>query len=619
MKFYPYGRYACPIGFSSIGIAVSLAVFAISPCGAFAANQTWSNTGSVSANWSETTNWGGATAPGATSGSASVDFATFNTAAGTYGTSANPIIIDSGCNIKGIISDTNAGNYTIGTISGNALNMTAGSTIQILSTLSTNNATITINAPLLMYGGLAISNIAPNGSNKIVIGGTISAASSGSRTLSISSNGTNSTNINEITGLISNGNGTVSVTQTTAGGIWYLTNNANSFTGNLSVQAGFMYVTSIGDQGVASSVGSGTTINLGSSTSTANFYFTGIGQTTNRTINLAGTTGGAKISANNASGLLKFTSDFTATGSGVKMLTLQGTGAGGAEVAGRIVDSASGSTSVTKSDAGTWTLSGNNTYSGATTVSAGILVFQNKATRAGGSLVSVAAAGTVGLGVGGGGVTDYTDAEVASLFNSTLSGFTLDAASSIAIDTTAGNFNQSTALTASRALTKLSNNTLTLSGNNSYSGTTTISAGTLEIGSAGRLGGGNYSQNITNNGAFIYSGANQQTFSGIISGSGSLNQNGSSTLILSNANTYSGATTINAGTLQIGTGSTTGSISSSSAITNNGTLAINRSDATTFSNTISGSGGLLKAVAAISLSLEITATRAERRSQVRTT
>jgi autotransporter-associated beta strand protein len=149
-------------------------------------------------------------------------------------------------------------------------------------------------------------------------------------------------------------------------------------------------------------------------------------------------------------------------------------------------------------------------------------------------------------------------------------------------------------LSGAGGLVKSGAGALTLSGNNTYSGSTMISAGTLEIGSTGRLGGGSYSPSITNNGTFIYSGANQQTLSGNISGSGALTQNASSTLILSSNNTYTGATTINAGTLQIGAGSTTGSISSSSAITNNGTLAINRSDAITLSNTISGTGNLTK-------------------------
>ncbi|NBR50039.1 hypothetical protein EBU02_14590, partial [bacterium] len=104
-------------------------------------------------------------------------------------------------------------------------------------------------------------------------------------------------------------------------------------------------------------------------------------------------------------------------------------------------------------------------------------------------------------------------------------------------------------VTGGGSLTKTGNGTLTFSGNNSYTGTTTVSAGTLEIGAAGRLGSGNYSQNITNNGSLIYSGTNAQELSGIISGTGALTQNAASTLTLTGNLTYTGATTITAGTL----------------------------------------------------------------------
>jgi fibronectin-binding autotransporter adhesin len=75
---------------------------------------------------------------------------------------------------------------------------------------------------------------------------------------------------------------------------------------------------------------------------------------------------------------------------------------------------------------------------------------------------------------------------------------------------------------------------------------------------------------------------------------------GSGIMTLTNANTYTGATTVSAGTLQIGDGGTTGSLSTSSAITNNGTLAFNRSNAVTqgthFSGAaISGTGSLVQA------------------------
>ena len=80
--------------------------------------------------------------------------------------------------------------------------------------------------------------------------------------------------------------------------------------------------------------------------------------------------------------------------------------------------------------------------------------------------------------------------------------------------------------TNTTALTKTGTGTLTLTGANTYTGDTTIDAGTLEIGGAGALGtenpGNNYAGNIINDGTFEYSSSANQTLSGVISGTGQL-------------------------------------------------------------------------------------------------
>jgi autotransporter-associated beta strand protein len=108
---------------------------------------------------------------------------------------------------------------------------------------------------------------------------------------------------------------------------------------------------------------------------------------------------------------------------------------------------------------------------------------------------------------------------------------------------------------------------LTLNGTNNYTGDTTLSAGSLTIGTNGDLGniglGGVYAGAITDNGFLTNAASVNQTWSGTISGSGAFAQNGTGTLTLTAAESYTGATTITAGTLALGSG---GSISSTLSI-----------------------------------------------------
>src|SRR5207237_5050324 len=121
------------------------------------------------------------------------------------------------------------------------------------------------------------------------------------------------------------------------------------------------------------------TINIGSTTTSGTLLYTGTGETSDKVINLSGTTGGATIDQS-GTGLISFTSNLSATGLGAKTLTLQGSTAGAGEIDGIILNSGSGATAVTKSGSDTWTLSGANTYTGVTTMGAGNLNLQSVGT-----------------------------------------------------------------------------------------------------------------------------------------------------------------------------------------------------------------------------------------------
>ena len=122
------------------------------------------------------------------------------------------------------------------------------------------------------------------------------------------------------------------------------------------------------------------------------------------------------------------------------------------------------------------------------------------------------------------------------------------------------------------AVTKSNSSTWVLSGTNTYTGNTTIAAngGTLKIGGSGQLGSGNYAGTISNQAAFVYDSSANQTFSGVVSGAGTLTMSGAGTLTLANAgSTYTGTTTISGGTLNAGAGDTVGT---SGALGKNGSI-----------------------------------------------
>ncbi len=219
----------------------------------------------------------------------------------------------------------------------------------------------------------------------------------------------------------------------------------------------------------------------------------------------------------------------------------------------------SGSGNLVKTGSGTLTLSGTNTYTGTTTISTGTLTVS----------------GLLGSGTHSSNIIN----------NSTLN------------YTSSSNQNLSGVISGTGLLTQNGSGTLTLSDLNTYSGTTTINSGTISISLDTGLGtapGSATAGHLTINGGTLQSttdftldsnrgvalGSSHGTFNvdtgttltvaGVVAGSNNLIKAGDGRLILSGVNTYSGNTTISAGTLEVsgllGSGNYSGNISNSGGL-----------------------------------------------------
>jgi autotransporter-associated beta strand protein len=117
------------------------------------------------------------------------------------------------------------------------------------------------------------------------------------------------------------------------------------------------------------------------------------------------------------------------------------------------------------------------------------------------------------------------------------------------------------------AVTKTGSGTWTMTGANTYSGTTIISAGVLQVGAGsttGTLGSGA----VTNSASLVFSRSDAITVANSIGGTGSLTKQAAGNLTLSGSNNYTGATLVSAGTLT----AASGALSATSGITVNGAI-----------------------------------------------
>ncbi len=175
------------------------------------------------------------------------------------------------------------------------------------------------------------------------------------------------------------------------------------------------------------------------------------------------------------------TSNFKA-GSILGFDTGLGASAGNRAYTANIANTAQGQLGLLKMGANALTLSGNNTYTGNTTLQGGLLAVAGKS-----SLPGWNAAGRYSVGAN-------TALAVANEFSDTdldtmLATGNYDAAGGIGFYTEAGNRTYSKNMTGARGLAKAGANTLTLDGTNTYTGSTWISGGTLRLGSGLQSGG----------------------------------------------------------------------------------------------------------------------------------
>ncbi|ENT08189.1 outer membrane autotransporter barrel domain-containing protein [Brucella sp. F5/06] len=226
---------------------------------------------------------------------------------------------------------------------------------------------------------------------------------------------------------------------------------------------------------------------------------------------------------------------------------------------------------------GRWTVSGSAIVSGETTLNGGALV-----------VTGPAALGVQAITAQGGAIEAPGDQVLDQSF--VLKNNPYGASTSGLVVQGADNLVLSGVLSDVGRLTKNGSGTLTLSGANSYTGATTVSAGiltltgdntgggttTVDAGAVLQIGtggtSGNLAGDIANNGALVVNRSDALNLANAISGAGSLMKSGAGTLTLSGANSYTGATTVSAGILTQGAAGGFSTASSRYDVDTDGTL-----------------------------------------------
>ena len=551
------------------------------------------------------------------------------TGAVTLGANCTATVTASTLTIGGAIGDggsgfllTKVGGGTL-TLPGNntfsgGMTLTAG-TLDVNSATAVGSGTFTINGGTIdNTSGAAITlsnnNVLTWGASFTFTGTNSLNLGTGTLTLGAAVTVSGSASMLTVGGAIGDGGSGFKITK---GGVGTLTlSGNNTFSGGMTLAAGQLNINS------ATAIGTGTfTLSGGNFDNTSGSAIT--------------------LSNNNA---ISWTQNFTFVGSNALNL---GTGAvtmatnrtitttaSTLTIGGAIGDGGNGF-KATKTGAGTLTLSGNNTFSGGTTLTTGQLNI-NSATAVGSGLLTISA-----------GTIDNTSGAAITLSNNNTGSwggnFTFIGSNNLNLGTGAvaltgsptvtingGMLSDGGIISGNKALTEAGAGTLTLSGVNTFSAGMTLAAGQLNINNAAAVGASTFAINggtidntsgaaitLSNNnvqswgGSFTFVGSNNLnlgigavaltgsrtvtinsgmlTVGGIIAGAHTLTEAGSGTLTLSGPNTYSTGMTLTSGQLNINNAKAVGT----STFTINGGMIDNTSGApiTLFNNNVQTWGG----------------------------